>query len=101
MFIVHDVPFQLYAVRYSEDGEMYRALVVDTEDESKMAEVHFIDYGNKEVVGYTEVFTLPENLTEADAYAEMMNLKGAEYALDSSDIRNVAYLFKLSDFQNY
>ena len=74
---------------------MYRAMAVDREETNDydkgepivQVQVHFIDYGNHEVVEEHEVFKLPEKFQQDDPFAEMIELKGAEYALDSTETK--------------
>ncbi len=65
----------MYAVRYQEDGEIYRAKVVDRDVNENQVQVHFIDYGNHEVVPVNEVLTLPEKFHEDSQFASMIRLK--------------------------
>jgi len=82
---------QIYGVRYSEDGEMYRAKLINNNNNT--LQVHFIDYGNYEMVAENEVMMLPENFKQAEPFAETINIKGAEYALDCTEIKE-----KLEEF---
>ena len=65
----------MYAVKYHEDGEIYRAKVVDRDANENQVQVHFIDYGNHEVVPENEVLMLPEKFHEDSQFASMIRLK--------------------------
>ena len=82
----------VYAVRYSEDGEMYRARVLHKSDDG--IEVQYIDYGNRECVDEDDIYILPDKLGEVGGYARLLVLKGSEYALDSEELQ--ARLYKCS-----
>jgi len=75
----------LYAVRFSEDGEIYRARVLEKSEDG--IEVQYIDYGNHEVVDEDDVYDLPDEMTESGGYAKLLVLKGTEYALDSDELK--------------
>lgn len=93
----------LCAVRYSEDGEVYRVRVLekvddDEDDESKdgleeqdkdetFFQVEFIDYGNQEVVRPSDILELPAEFKVAEPFGQPVNLKGAEFALESEELR--------------
>ena len=41
--------------RYAEDGEWYRAVVIETDDEERLGKVRFVDYGNDSSVKYADM----------------------------------------------
>ena len=75
----------LCCVRYSEDGEMYRAVVAELGEEE--AEVQYIDYGNTETVAVSELLVLPPQFSSAPAAALPVSVRGAGLALDCEETR--------------
>jgi len=76
----------LVAVRFSEDGLVYRAKVVSIED--SVLTVRFIDYGNTEQKTLKEIFRLPSSLSTVAGLAVLLEVAGAESTKDSSKNRD-------------
>jgi len=76
----------LVAVRFSEDGLVYRAKVVSIED--SVLTVRFIDYGNTEQKTLKEIFRLPSSLSAVAGLAVLLEVAGAESTKDSSKNRD-------------
>ena len=72
-------------VRYSEDGQYYRAEV--TEVGEGEVEVQYLDYGNTEVVPSAEVLELPEQCAALKPAAARVEVQGAALALDCEEGR--------------
>ena len=51
----------VFGCTYSADGDLYRAVLVDKEPDSKV-KIQFIDFGNTEIKGEKELFCIPEDL---------------------------------------
>ena len=78
----------LCCVRFSEDNELYRAKIVEINEEDDNVLVNYIDYGNSELVETSEVFKLPENLSSMAPAAKLVSVKNAAFALDCDRSRN-------------
>lgn len=76
---------QLYAVRYTEDGELYRVRVLVTSEDG--VEVEYVDYGNQETVEVGQLLQLPEQLATPPPFARLLLLKGAEHSLDCVELK--------------
>ncbi len=75
----------IYAAKYSLDGDLYRVKII--ESDSSTAEVVYIDYGNSEEVELKDVYQLPASLRGCAALARPVNIRGAQFALDSGEGR--------------
>jgi len=76
----------LVAVRFSEDGLIYRAKVLSVEE--SVSTVRFIDYGNTEQKTFKEMFRLPSSLAKEDGLAVPVAVYGAESTKDSAKNRD-------------
>ncbi len=64
---------ELCVCRYSEDGSFYRGRVTSLLS-SDQAKVHFIDYGNTEVVTVTDIYEIDEQFLSPPAQAVLCTL---------------------------
>jgi len=76
----------LVAVRFSEDGLIYRAKVESIDDSVLI--VRFIDYGNTEQKTLKEIFRLPASLAKDAGLAVLVEVVGAESTKDSPKNRD-------------
>ncbi|XP_011177865.2 maternal protein tudor [Zeugodacus cucurbitae] len=60
--------------RYSEDGQLYRALITGVQ--TTACKVVYIDYGNAELVKYKDLYEIPDEFLEAKAFAIRFTLSG-------------------------
>ncbi|CAD7014816.1 unnamed protein product [Ceratitis capitata] len=60
--------------RYSEDGQLYRALITGVQ--TTACKVVYIDYGNAELVKYNDLYEIPDEFLEAKAFAIRFTLSG-------------------------
>ncbi|XP_017476597.1 PREDICTED: maternal protein tudor isoform X1 [Rhagoletis zephyria] len=60
--------------RYSEDGQLYRALITGVQPTA--CKVVYIDYGNAELVKYKDLYEIPDEFLEAKAFAIRFTLSG-------------------------
>ncbi|XP_067630078.1 maternal protein tudor isoform X2 [Eurosta solidaginis] len=60
--------------RYSEDGQLYRALITGVQ--ATACKVVYIDYGNAELVKYKDLYEIPDEFLEAKAFAIRFTLSG-------------------------
>ncbi|KAL9913282.1 tudor domain containing protein isoform 1-T2 [Glossina fuscipes fuscipes] len=60
--------------RYSEDGQLYRALITGVQPLS--CKVAYIDYGNAEIVQYNDLYEIPEDFLTNKAFAIRFTLSG-------------------------
>nr|XP_036225781.1 maternal protein tudor isoform X2 [Bactrocera oleae] len=60
--------------RYSEDGQFYRALITGVQ--TTACKVVYIDYGNAELVKYSDLYEIPDEFLEAKAFAIRFTLSG-------------------------
>ena len=75
----------LCCVRYSEDGELYRARLGEVRD--GLVTVQYIDYGNSEQVQTDQVLVLAEEFQEMEAAARQVTVKFCNLALDCEKSR--------------
>ena len=80
-------PASLAAVSYSEDGLVYRAIVLHIDDTEQTALVRFIDYGNTETKKLTELFLLPSSLSSRLGLAVCVEVAGLAGSRDSASNR--------------
>ena len=79
------VPGALCCVRYSEDGELYRARLVEIRE--NVVTVQYIDYGNTEEVEADQVLELAAEFKEMEAAARQVTVKLCSLALDCEKSR--------------
>uniref|UniRef100_T1PBI7 Mediator of RNA polymerase II transcription subunit 29 n=1 Tax=Musca domestica TaxID=7370 RepID=T1PBI7_MUSDO len=60
--------------RYSEDGQLYRALITGVQPMA--CKVAYIDYGNAEMVHYRDLYEIPEEFLKYKAFAIRFTLSG-------------------------
>ncbi|XP_075166866.1 tudor domain containing protein [Haematobia irritans] len=58
--------------RYSEDGQLYRALITGVEPPA--CKVAYIDYGNAEIVRYSDLYEIPDEFLKYKAFAIRFSL---------------------------
>nr|CAB3266882.1 tudor domain-containing protein 1-like [Phallusia mammillata] len=63
------------AAVYAEDGQWYRAVIESVSPDDK-ALVKFIDYGNKELVNFTDLYVLKEMFCTQSAFSVNCKLNG-------------------------
>ena len=73
--------------RFSEDNELYRAIVSEISDEDGVVNITFVDYGNSETVETAEVLELPDKFKEMEPAAQAVRIKAAYLALDCEKTR--------------
>ena len=66
---------ELVACKWSEDGEIYRAEVLEVLNEKKI-KVHFVDYGNAEKEVMDNVMKLPVEVASLPFLASLLTLEG-------------------------
>merc|ERR1719234_635016 len=71
----------VYATKFSQDQQMYRALVEKAEGD--MVTVRFIDFGNRELKDKSELVQLPEKMAKWPAVAHPIILEENKDAEDS------------------
>ena len=81
-------PASLSAVSYSEDGLVYRAIVLHIDNTEQTALVRFIDYGNTETKKLTELFLLPSSLSSRAGLAVCVEVAGLAGSRDSASNRD-------------
>ena len=62
----------VYATKFSQDQQMYRAVVEKAEGD--MVSVRYIDFGNREVKDKSELLHLPEKMAKWPACAQSVFL---------------------------
>jgi len=77
----------IYAAKYSLDDDLYRVRIVDVDSDNNIAEVVYIDYGNTEEVELKDIYNLPDSLSSGAPLARPVNVRGAQFALDSEEAR--------------
>ncbi|XP_055837554.1 maternal protein tudor [Episyrphus balteatus] len=60
--------------RYSEDGQLYRALITGVQPTA--CKVTYIDYGNAEIVQFRDLYEIPEEYLSNKAFAIRFTLSG-------------------------
>ncbi|XP_076034852.1 tudor domain-containing 6-like isoform X2 [Oratosquilla oratoria] len=86
---------KVYGCSYEFDEGWYRARVVKLL-EGKMCEVHYIDYGNSEMVSYASLRVLPPHLLRLEPQAIGCILKGWKPSVMSVEkLKSLADIFKI------
>lgn len=60
--------------RYSEDGQLYRALITGVQ--TTACKVNYIDYGNSEIVQFRDLYEIPDEYLTNKAFAIRFTLSG-------------------------
>ena len=76
----------IYATKFSQDQQMYRAVVEKAEGD--MVSVRYIDFGNREVKDKSELLHLPEKMAKWPACAQSVFLEDNKEAEDSQANRD-------------
>jgi len=76
----------VYATKFSQDQQMYRAVVEKAEGD--MVSVRYIDFGNREVKDKSELLHLPEKMAKWPACAQSVFLEDNKEAEDSQANRD-------------
>ena len=78
---------KFYCVRFSQDECLYRASIIEFYDENEVL-VHYVDFGNSEIVSNDDIYELPEDLKSMEAAAKPVHIKFSSLALDTERCRN-------------
>jgi len=72
--------------RFTEDQTLYRAVVVNVLDDK--CKLYYVDFGNSEVVPYSEIFELPQQFIFTEVMALHFALAGLKNLTVSEDIKS-------------
>ncbi|CAG9558149.1 unnamed protein product [Danaus chrysippus] len=85
---------QICAARFTLDDQWYRARVEKLLDD-KMAQIFYIDYGNREVVSQTRLALLPAGTESEPPYATEYSLVCIKFPADADDRLEAVRAFSL------
>jgi len=72
--------------RFTEDQTLYRSVVVNVLDDK--CKLYYVDFGNSEVVPYSEIFELPQQFIFTEVMALHFALAGLKNLTVSEDIKS-------------
>ncbi|CAH2103312.1 unnamed protein product [Euphydryas editha] len=85
---------QICAARFTLDDQWYRAKV-EKITEDKMAQIFYIDYGNREIVSQSRLAQLPAGTEREPPYATEYTLAGIKFPSDVDDRLEAVRAFSL------
>ena len=99
-----DLSYNMLCIaRSADDGELYRASIIEAADNCLNVKVQFIDFGNIEDIGINDVFEFPDGLLQSpcavEVFLETLPLRDFKSILETKLMKEV-YMLDIISFLN-